>query len=163
MNTAWLHPARPDDADTGSRDRDANDLEVPALTGVKPGRGFIWTGVALIVVGLLLGVVGVFGVIAQAGRALSADFRSSVVTTPTTVVRHLEPATYVVYEQTGTTHRRGVVTTTQDNAVTLTPGQVKVTDASGASLPLDVPPLDETLTRGDLIYTGAVQFVVHDS
>ena len=101
------------------------------MSGPKRGRGFVRSGVLLLIVGLVLGVVGVVGVIAKAGSGLTADFRSPVVTTPGTVIRHLDPGTYVVYEETGTRNRFGPVTTTQDNGVTLTPDEVMVTGPAG--------------------------------
>ena len=133
------------------------------MSGGKRGRGFVRWGVLLLVIGFVLGVVGVVGVIAKAGSGLRADFRSPVATTPASVIRHLDPGTYVVYEETGTRKRFGPVTTNQDAFVTLTPDQVTVTDPAGEALQLDQPDISETLTRGDRTFTGAVQFHVHDS
>ncbi len=132
------------------------------MTGAKRGRGFVRWGVLLLVVGFALGVVGVVGVIAKAGSGIRADFQSPVVTTPGAVIRHFDPGTYIVYEETGTRSRFGPVTT-GNTGVTLTPEDVTVTDPAGVALPVDVPNIDETLTRGDRTFTGAARFVVQHS
>jgi hypothetical protein len=129
------------------------------MSGSKPGHGFVRWGVLLLVVGVVLGIVGVVGAIAKAGSGLKADFRSPMIATPGVVMPHLDAGTYVVYEQTGTRSRMGPLRTTEGRGLTLTPDQVRVTAPDGTPIQVELPTVDETLTRGNLVFTGAARFV----
>lgn len=66
--------------------------------------------------------------------------------------------TYAVFEETGTRSQNGPMTVTRNSFATLRPGDVTVTDPSGARVRVMPVAGHETLKRDGLIYTASVEF-----
>ncbi len=67
---------------------------------------------------------------------------------------------WVVFELTGSQTSGGPVTVTNVSGVTLTPGDVVVTDPTGRPVATSVPSTNQTINRNGTIYSGAVAFDV---
>ncbi len=110
--------------------------------------------VALVVVGLLLAVPAGVALVVRSVRAIDAPSMA----TPRTVRRHLSAGTYVVFERTGTRAGFGGFSVSNLGSPELQPADVTVTGPDGSPVPVGFVGLNETLTRGSGIYTGALQF-----
>lgn len=124
-------------------------------------RPLVRWGVALVVLGLLGGVVGGIALVAQVGGDLVRVFSADPRRTPVELELDLDPGTYIVFELTqagGSSWNmpasRGTVTVTVDD--------VTVTAPDGSDVPVSPPRFDESLTRGSGDYTGAATFEVDD-
>lgn len=84
-----------------------------------------------------------------------------VLTTPGTEAITCDAGTYVVYQLTGSTMSGFAFSIAKNGFPTLIPSEVMVADADGHQLPPHEDENAETITRGSLIYTGAVTFAVH--
>jgi hypothetical protein len=115
-------------------------------------------GLMVLLAGLAVGVVGVVVVIFLAGPALKGGLVGPTYTTPFSRQVHLERGTYVVFERTGTERGGPGLKFTSNSGTSLLPDDVRVTDASGRSVPTDAISANETLNRNGAIYTGSVRF-----
>jgi hypothetical protein len=125
--------------------------------GHRPGPSWRLS-LAVMVVGALL----VVPLVVRAVQSFGSTFTEDVHGAPARVSRDLSPGHYVVFERTGSRQSVGPVTAGNDRGVTLSPGQVQVIGPDGASTrrPVGYDRSDETVTRGNAVYTGAVVFDV---
>ena len=130
------------DGATGSKERSSG---IPFALAI----GAMAIGVTVLVVGIVM-------VASVAGRA--GDGEAFAV--PGSTDQHLRAGHYVIFERTGHRQQSGLVTTSENRFVTITPESVVVSGASGQTIPTSPFPTGqfETLTRGGDIYTGAVRF-----
>jgi hypothetical protein len=121
----------------------------------RPGPGL---ALSLIVLGVGI-AVAVLGAVETAVPFIRTLTRSTSYATPASIRAHLSHGTYEVYELTG--GRSSAFSPVQPGSVDIGPSDVTVTSTGGGS-PLRVTGegADETLTLGNDIYTGAVQFAV---
>ncbi|HVQ86977.1 MAG TPA: hypothetical protein VMT88_02240, partial [Actinomycetes bacterium] len=126
----------------------------------RPSRGLVIWGVSLLVVAVVTGITGVVMLVARSGGDLATSLSSPVSTTPVSLRQELHAGTYLVYELTATNNRVGPLTTTNGHQLTVGPADVRVTGPDGTSVPVEVPTVSETVTRGNSEFTGAVRFVV---
>jgi hypothetical protein len=109
------------------------------------------------VAGFLLGVVSVGFLVSGWVGGFSEAFAGPSYPTPVRVHLRAVPTTYVVYELTG--GRFGDGTLDGGGLTTITPDQVRVTAPDGSPVPVsELVGMDQTVTRGSEVYTGAVQF-----
>lgn len=120
----------------------------------RPGPGLALS-LAVLGLGLVIGVLGAVETIIPFVQTLT---RSTSQATPTQIRAHLSHATYEIYQLTGT--RSSAFSPIRAGLVDIAPSDVTVTSASGRQLAVTGEGADETLTRGNSIYTGAVQFAV---
>jgi hypothetical protein len=119
----------------------------------QPGPGL---AVSLVVlgIGLVVGVVGVVETVVPFVRTLT---RSTPYPTPADIHAHLSKGTYEVYELTS---RHSGFSPVEPGTTDIDPRDVSVVSASGSHLLVTGEGANETITRGDDVYTGAVQFAV---
>jgi hypothetical protein len=106
-------------------------------------------------IGLVVGVLGGVEAVLPFVRTLTHSVSHP---TPAALRQHLSHGTYEIYELTG--DRSSPFSSTQRSSVDIGPGDVTVTSTAGRSLTVTGEGADETLTLGDRVYTGAVQFAV---
>jgi hypothetical protein len=123
----------------------------------RPGPGL---ALSLVVIGLGI-VAAVLGTVEAFVPFVQTLTRSSSHATPADIRAHLSHGTYEIYELTG--DRSSAFSPIRPGAVDLRPSQVTVTSTAGESLTVTGEGADETLTLGNNIYTGAVQFAVPKS
>jgi hypothetical protein len=82
---------------------------------------------------------------------------------PAHVEKQLDAGDYDIYQRTGTRQGSSGFNFSQNGPVTLTPADVRVTGIDGSQLAVGVPSVNETLNRGNSIYTAAVRFTVLQS
>jgi Protein of unknown function (DUF2510) len=112
------------------------------------------------VTGVVLGAasLGVFA--ASVGMDALTSFSSPVQSTPTVITEDLDEGTYLIYERTGSRREMGPFFNEMDRGVTLTGSDVTVRGPDGSEVTVLRPTIDETLDRGNEIYTGALRFTV---
>jgi hypothetical protein len=115
------------------------------------------------VLGLVVGASGVVFFVRAAGGGLIESFTTPVRVTPVDVTLDLDDGTYVIYEATARSSGAGSISTTVGRGVTITPEDVSVVSSSGDQLQMETTRFDITIDRGNLTYTGAVQFDVDRS
>jgi hypothetical protein len=130
----------------------------PAAAAPPPvkGKGMIWTGAVLLVVGMLLVVAGIIGVVASAASLINGF--GSPVTTPTTVTRTLEAGTtYAVYERSSLVSGSG---TLEDPLLaSVSPADITVTGPGGVVVPVKDPgQMTQTFTNGGKEYFAVATF-----
>jgi hypothetical protein len=108
-------------------------------------RPLVRWGVALVVFGLLGGVVGAVALVAQVGGDLVRVFSADPRGTPVELELDLDPGKYIVYELT---HAVEPSWDGPANPVTVTVDDVTVTAPDGSDVSVTVPRFDETLPRG---------------
>jgi hypothetical protein len=101
-------------------------------------------------VGVVVGIISVVAIV----RPLVGTFTSREYLVPNHLSLHLSRARYTVYERSGS--RSGL--TVHAGAVTIDPSQVVVTGPSGEPVYVFQDGDTETIQRGSVVYTGAVQF-----
>lgn len=129
----------------------------------SPGRVVKRIGAAMMILAAVLGVVSVIGIIAGAGSSLRQTLDGPVYTAPAGVNVELKAKTYVVMEQTGTRSGGSGFSITHNGPLTIGPDDVHVTGPGGASVVTDYPDATQTVTRGNLIFTGAATFDAQDA
>jgi hypothetical protein len=122
----------------------------------RPGPSL---AVSLSVLGLGV-VLAVLGGVETALPLVRTLTHSTSHPTPARLRQHLSHGTYEIYELTG--DRSSAFSPIRPGAVNIGPSDVTVTSASGRPVPVRVTRegADETLTLGDRVYTGAVQFAI---
>ena len=114
-------------------------------------------GVALLVVGALSAVPLVVKAVTSVGASITAKSHR----TPFEITEDLDAGRYVVFERTGTTRTVGPITSTNNDAPTLSPELVDVVGPDGAPLPTEfLSGASETITQGNAVYTGVLEFEV---
>jgi hypothetical protein len=118
--------------------------------------------VSLSVLGLGL-VLGVLGGVETALPIVRTLTHSTSHPTPARLRQHLSHGTYEIYELTG--ERSSAFSRIRSGPVDIGPGNVTVRSASGqpGAVTVTREGADETLTLGDRVYTGAVQFEIPSS
>jgi hypothetical protein len=131
----------------------------PAAAAPPPrvkGKGMIWSGAILLVVGMVLVVAGIIGVVASAASLVSGF--GSPFTTPTTVSRTFDAGTsYAVYELKRSDSGSG----SKDDPLlaTVLPSDVTVTGPGGVTVPVTDPgELTQTFTNGGREYFVVATF-----
>jgi hypothetical protein len=124
------------------------------------GTAFIWWGVGLMVAGVVLGAASLGLFAATVGTDVFTSFSTPVRSTPTVITEDLDEGTYLIYERTGSRKEMGPFFNELNGAVTLTGGDVTVRGPDGSEVAVLRPTIDETLDRGNEIYTGALRFTV---
>lgn len=117
------------------------------MTPAKRSRGLIIVGGVLALIGLVVGVVGVF-VVARAASVLGEETFS----TPVSSTLELAEGSYTVYQETSP----GLPTF---DPARIGPENITVTGPSGQRIPVESPTaVTETLTRGGIEYLGVARF-----
>jgi Protein of unknown function (DUF2510) len=126
---------------------------------VRRPRGLVVAGAVVIGVGLL-GVLGcLIGIFSGLGSSLTQSLTAPVLQIPTDQSMALQKGDYTIFQLTG--HQSGTVGSrvVENSSPTLTASQVTVTGPDSRAVPVVAPFLHtETETRGEDLYTGAVQF-----
>lgn len=121
-----------------------------------PTRASIIAAILAIVAGIGGAVFGVVHIVRDVVHTVTAPS----VTLPAHVEKHLDAGDYDIYQRTGTRQGNNGFNLTENGPVTLTPADVSVSGLDGSRLGVGLPTANETLTRGDAIYTAAVRFSV---
>lgn len=128
-----------------------------------PGRVAKRIGAALMILAAVLGVVSIIGIIAGAGSSLKQTLDGPVYTAPAGVNLELKARTYVVMEETGSRGGGSGFTITHNGPLMIGPEDVHVTGPTGASVLTGHPGSSQTVTRGNVIFTGAASFDAEDA
>lgn len=124
------------------------NLEVPK--GPKPPGPSLRISIALIVVGVVLGIVGLVGGLTPFVRAVTES--STRFEAPNLVRIHLDRGPYVVYERTSSSPF------SFDNRVSITASNVTVTDPNGIHVDVFDRDIPESLSNQGDRFIGAVRF-----
>jgi hypothetical protein len=103
-------------------------------------------------------VVCVALIVVRVGPPLAQGLTAPTYSTPMDRSVTLSRGDWVVFQHTGTQSGAGGVTFTQQVSVTISPGDVEVTDPDGHELNLSTESTSETINRNGAIYTAAVSF-----
>lgn len=128
-----------------------------------PGRVAKRIGAALMILAAVLGVVSIIGIVAGAGSSLRQTLSGPVYTAPAGVNLELKARKYVVMEETGSRSGGSGFSITHNGPLTLGPDDVRVTGPGGATVQTDYPNGTQTVSRGNVIFTGAASFDVADA
>lgn len=139
-------------------------VPLPGMAAKKPskvvnrrnGWGLLATGVALLLAATFLAVF-------WAGPVVKAAFFADPCRTPCAIDLELEPGSYLVFEEVGSTHSYGPFSETETGPPRVSPTDVTVTSANGARTAVNSPGADETITRDDTIYRGVASFRVGEA
>jgi hypothetical protein len=123
----------------------------PGIAPAKPAGPSTRISVLVLVVGIVLGVFGLFKAISPLVNTLT----SSPFSVPGEAQFHLSHARYTLYERTGDAGFGGFST---GRATTITPDKVSVIAPDGEPIDVTYPTADEHITRNGSVYVGAVQF-----
>src|SRR3954447_21505627 len=133
----------------------------PSVPVRRRGTGLIWSGAVIAVLSLAALAVCVAQLAVGAAGSVTDALTSPVLAVPGTRTLRLERSEYAVYELNGSQTRRGNVTATRRNSITIGPDQVAVAGPDGTPLPLGGPGGgSQYITRGEQIFTAAVFFDV---
>ncbi len=127
---------------------------------VVRGGGTKRIGLALIIVGALAFVACAVTIAVRIGPALGKGLTGRAYATPMDQVVTLTRGKWVVFQRNGTQSGGGGFTYSQENAITIAPSDVEVTDAGGRPVRTSELTANETITRNGAIYSGAVSFEV---
>jgi hypothetical protein len=119
-------------------------------------RPRIWPPILFMVLGPVVAIASMVGLLAGAISTLTAP----AFAIPGSITRTLDKGVYVVFERTGESSSSGAVTISRNNAVTMGPEDVRVTGPNGARIATRRMTSNETLTRNQSIFSGAVQFTI---
>ncbi|MFL6070134.1 MAG: DUF2510 domain-containing protein [Actinomycetes bacterium] len=129
----------------------------------RKSRPLIWWGAALLVIGVLGGVIAVVGLVSRVGGVLVDAITADSQLTPARMQLQLDGGPYVVYELTGQTRGGGPFTVENGRGVTVNVSDVTVTSVDGTQVPVGPTTFTETITQGSSNYTGVARFdVLHD-
>lgn len=118
---------------------------VPAIkTSANAARVWLWSGIAVLLLGVLLTAVSITRMFASIG--LGDAFSSPVVQAPVTLVEFYEPETYFVYQAI-------------DGAERISPSQIEVRGVDG-ELPVVTPRYQASIDDGDLSMEAVAAFTV---
>jgi hypothetical protein len=123
----------------------------------RPGPSL---AVSLVVLGIGI-VLAVLGGVETALPLVRTLTHSTSHPTPTRLRQHLSHGTYEIYQLTG--DRSSAFSPIRPGSVDIGPGDVTVTSTGGEPVNVTREGADETLTLGDRVYTGAVQFAIPTS
>jgi hypothetical protein len=126
------------------------------VTQRRPGPSL---AVSLVVLGIGI-VLAVLGGAETALPLVRTLTHSTSHPTPARLHQHLSHGTYEIYQLTG--DRSSAFSPVSPGSVDIGPGDVSVTSTGGEPVTVNVTRegADETLTLGDRVYTGAVQFAI---
>ena len=122
----------------------------PARSPKPPGPS-ARLSIILIVAGALVGIAAFVVAIVPIVRV--AETKAIAVPTAGTTL-HLGTGSYMVYEHTGSP----VFGDLSGGSTTLGPGDITITSASGAPVPLAIPSASESITHNGRSYTGVARF-----
>jgi hypothetical protein len=129
------------------------------VTQRRPGPSLA-VSLAVLGIGVVLAALGGVETALPLVRTLT---HSTSHPTPARLSQHLTHGTYEIYELTG--DRSSAFSPLRPGSVDIGPGDVTVTSPGGQPVNVTVTRegADETLTLGDRVYTGALQFAVPTS
>jgi hypothetical protein len=127
------------------------------VTQRRPGPSLA-VSLAVLGIGIVLAVLGGVETALPLVRTIT---HSTSHPTPARLHQHLSHGTYEIYELTG--DRSSAFSPIRPGSVDIRPGDVTVTSTGGEPVTVTPEGADETLTLGDRVYTGAVQFAIPTS
>lgn len=119
-------------------------------------RPRIWSPILMMVLGPVVAVASIVGLLAGAISTITAP----TFDIPGSTTRTLDKGVYVVFERTGNSSSSGNVSISRNNAVTIGPEDVQVTGLNGARITTREMNSNETVSRNQSTFTGAVEFTV---
>jgi hypothetical protein len=122
------------------------DSSVTTVSAAKRGRGLIITGVVLIVVAFVVGILGTI-VLVSAKDGFVGLLRETPISTPASVERNLGTGIYFVYQNVNDPQQIPV-------------SDVAVTDSLGVMVDVYEPAAQETVTKGDIKYVDVAGFKI---
>lgn len=124
--------------------------EQPGQQAERPAhKGLLWSGVLLLVAGLLCGLVAATGLASGVGRVVSS-FTTDPIRTPGSAIVELNDGTYSVLQRSNGADEQ------------LSPGDITVTGPYG-EVPVETNTITETVQRGSVVYEAVATFTVSDS
>lgn len=117
---------------------------LPTTAPPKVGTALLWSGLAMLILGVLMAGVSIVRMIGAIG--IGETFSSPVVEAPVTLVEYYEPETYFVYQAV-------------DGSEPITPADVTVRGVDG-ELPITTPNYQATIDDGDVLMEGVAAFTV---
>ena len=112
-------------------------------------KGLLWSGVLLLVAGLLFGLVAAAGLASGVGRVVSS-FTTDPISTPGSAIVELNDGTYSVMQRSNGADEQ------------LSPGDIRVTGPNG-EVTVEDNTITETVQRGSVVYEAVAKFTVSDS